>query len=367
MFSILAIALIPVAFLLAFFSFQRYKTTQTSRKISIVTYGEIGEYKCITEAFLSKYATIIENNIELSLNLPSKVLKHKIIVLNGITTRIEEFQEEAIKKLDSKCKDKMIIFHLKEPNSQAYMANECNSQQINLEIHDQDEHLLKDCLSRFLEISVIEYINLTLIKVMKVIVILSFVLVFCYFGKLTENEKAQKRKSLWMFNRDLSKYNITLKSEILNKAYLNIETQKIELADIRELLEKEQIENTEKFEEINSQIQNMKKEKDQILEEHTLLNKTLNKLKHDYNILNEDKMDLSSKLNASLKQNKLLSQRVAKLEENEEKFIIRLEEFQQNKSLPPETNISLEEEGILNQALKSKIWSLFDEARIEKS
>ena len=366
MFSILAIALIPVAFLLAFFSFQRYKTTQTSRKISIVTYGEIGESQCITEAFLSKYVTIIENNIELSLNLPSKVLKHKIIVLNGITTRIEEFQEEAIKKLDSKCKDKMIIFHLKEPNSQAYMANECNSQQINLEIHDQDEHLLKDRLSRFLEISVIERLNLVLIKLMKVIVILSLVLVFCYFGKLTETEKAQKRKSLLMLNRDLSRNNNILKSELLNKVYLKMKTQKIELTDIRELLKKEQIENKEKFDIINSQIQNLKK-KDQNLQELALLQKTLSKLKHDYNILNEDKVNLSEKLNEALEENKLLSQRVAKLEENERKFIIRLEEFQQNKSLPPETNISLEEEVILNQAFKSKIWSLFDEARIGKS
>jgi len=132
-------------------------------------------------------------------------------------------------------------------------------------------------------------------------------------------------------------------------------------------LKKEQIENKEKFDIINSQIQNLKKEKDQILEELALLQKTLSKLKHDYNILNEDKVNLSEKLNEALEENKLLSQRVAKLEENERKFIIRLEEFQQNKSLPPETNISLEEEGILNQALKSKIWSLFDEARIEKS
>ena len=394
MFSILAMALIPVAFLLLFFCFQLYKTTQTSRRISIVTYGEIGEYKSITEAFLSKYATIIENNIELSANLPSKVIKHKIIVLNRITARIEEFQEESIQKLASICQHNMIIFHLKVPNRQAYTANGCNSQQINLNIHNQDEHLLRDCLSRFLEISVIEHLNLALIKIMKVIVILSLVLVFCYFGKLTEEaEKAEKIKSLLMLKSDLSRYNSILKSEILNKVYLNMKTQKIELADIREVLKKEQIVNTEKFEEISSQIQNMEKEKVQILEEHILLNKTLNKLKHDYNILNEDKMDLSSRLDKALAENELLSQRVAKLEENERKFdemdlssklnealaenkllseriaklederkfIIRREEFQPNKPLPSEANIPAEGEGILNQALSvgKKFWSFF--------
>jgi len=353
MFSILTMALVPVAFLLLFFSFQCYKTTRTSRKVSIVTFGKMGEYKSIAEAFLSKYATIIENNIELRENLPSKVAKHKIIVLNGVTSQIEE--EKAIKKLDNICKDNMIIFHLKEPNRQAYMVNECDSRQINLDIHDQDEHLLKDCLSRFLEISVIERLNLVLIKLMKVIVILSLVLVFCYFGKLTEAEKTQKIKPRWMFKRDLSRYNSILKSEILNKAYLNMKTQKVELTDLGELLKKEQIENKE----INSQIQNMKKEKDQVLEELALLQKALNKLKHDDSILNEDKMDLSSKLDKELAENELLLQIIAKLEEDGRKCIIRREELQPNKPLPSEINISLEEEGILNQVGK-KIWSSFD-------